>query len=223
MTNKKGRTYRIRNRKKNKYLYLDIPILLKLFSGRDDIIINVLPRKTPEDYRFEIMKLFELIYYTEFKLVYKNKELLNNKSLFSQNIYRDTILNILFSINIPEIPFTFPDINDILIFDTKLNEIIELLLNNPLPNNFYLKGKELLNFAFNKMNFKWLDKTNNDSIYKYSRYGGMYKTFCSVCKEGCYLNHTCNTQVLRFLNILPQLENGMNECCNELNYSILFN
>ena len=73
------------------------------------------------------------------------------------------------------------------------------------------------------MNFKWLDKLNDKDIYKYSRYGGMYKTSCSICKEGCYTNHTCDNQVLILLNILHKFQDAMNKCCDYLNYSILFN
>lgn len=228
---KKGRTYRIRREKrrkvesKNKQFTLT---LIELSGNKKEI--NVFPYEYIDYYYKQIIELFEK-HETPIKFdIIKNKKTIDtNKILYSQNIYKDQEMTIVFSpYNFIPLQLFEPYVIDTVTVQTynrTLDDIVQTLNTDPLPDDIYYQIKSLFCFTRNQMKMRWFDHDIRD-INTYSegvksRYDGTYRSICPMCLEGSNAHgHECLAEAIRFTEILPRLLQTLDD--NEPHYHLTF-
>lgn len=187
-------------------------------NGNSNNILVILSKKPSDYFSIIINAFYQNLTNITYKLIYNNKILNNNICFYNQGIINNSNINIIFSEIVLDMPILFlpqPNINTRIIFRNMLNE-----LNNitNIPDNYYIKFIDFLEYTRNEMNFIWFNidiynKRYNVNYY-YSRYGGQYKNYCSRCYEGCHsFYHTCDIDALNLALALPNLIDQIDNCC----------
>lgn len=221
---KKGRTYRIRREKRRKVESKDRQFTLTLIDlAGSKKEINIFPYEYIGRYHNKIIELFGK-HETSIKFdIIKNRKLIDiNKILYSQNIYKNQELTIIFSTLTPPLTLFEPyNINPLTIqtYNRILDDIITIINTDPLPNDIYFQIKNVFYFTRDEMKMRWFDY-DIISIYKYSEYfegvksrhNKIYRSYCPHCLEGSNANfHNCLIEAVRFKQMLPKLLQILNE------------
>lgn len=228
---KKGRTYRIRREKQRKVESKNKQFTLTLteLSGNKREI-NIFPYDYIDYYYKQIIELFGK-YGAPIKFdIIKNKKPINtNRILYSQNIYKDQEMTIVFSpLDLMPLRLFEPYVIDTTVVQTYnriLDDIAQIFNTDPLPDDIYYQIKSLFCFTRDQMKMRWFDHDIRD-INAYSegvksRYDGTYGSICPICLEGSNAyGHECLVEAVRFTEMLPRLLQTLDE--NEPHYCLTF-